>query len=90
MLWADLATAVGMLLLACPVIRLNKSKRLLYQLRTLHPEDTLDAIGQKMAAIAEQKMLDQIADWRSWHQLCLFGGYGLLAASSLARLYSHM
>ncbi len=87
MWWLNLSTALGTLILAVPVWRLNRNKKLLQRIKDTDRSDVADDdFRKKIRDIAEEKQKDEVATWRWWHEVCLWAGYAGVAAGALGRL----
>lgn len=85
--WLNLATFLGIAILAVPVLSLNNRKRRLQRIRDLD-RDELDngSFRAKVRALSQDKWRENVEGWRKADQLCLFAGYALLLGASFLRL----
>ena len=87
--WLNLSTALGIVILAVPVLSLNKRKKALARIpamveRRKKDDDAilLDTIGAEL----KSELGDRVNTWRRTDEYCLYIGYLLLLASSCLRL----
>jgi len=87
MWWLNFSTALGTLVLAVPVWRLNRNKKLLQRIKdTDRPDVGDDDFRKKIRDIAEEKQKNEVATWRWWHEACLWAGYAGVAVGAIGRL----
>ncbi len=84
--WLNLATALGIAVLAVPVWSLNMRKKKLQQVRDALPAEP-KAFKDRVRAILVDRHNRDVADWRRIDEVCLYVGYGLLLGSAAARLW---
>lgn len=85
--WLNLATFLGIAILAVPVLSLNNRKRRLQRIRDLDAEGGDDSsFRAKVRALSHDKWRENVEGWRRIDQVCLFGGYALLLGASFLRL----
>lgn len=86
--WLNLATAFGTAILAVPVWRLNRNKKLLQRIKDVARTEADDSVfREEIRKIAEDKQKDRVAEWRVWHEVCLWSGYGLVAFGAIGRMF---
>lgn len=85
--WLNLASFLGIAILAVPVWSLNFRRK---RLTALRKADRDTASDRDFRAEARRLLIDRhrrnVDDWRSIDQACLAAGYLLLLGSALARL----
>lgn len=86
MLWLDISAATGTILLAVPVIYLDRHKKLLHDIRAAGQGVSDTEFGRQLRDIAAEQRSGMIAEWRLWHRACLYGGYGLVAVGTIGRM----
>ena len=87
--WLNLATFLGIAILAVPVWSLNTRKRKLHQVRSADQNAENDSdFRAKTRAILSDKHKKNVEDWRPIDQFCLVIGYVLLLGASLLRVLS--
>jgi hypothetical protein len=85
--WLNLATFIGILILAVPVLSLNSRKRKLHRVKTSDTTATTDSdFRTQVRGILSEKHKDNIERWRGRDQFCLLTGYTLLLGASFLRL----
>ena len=83
----SLLSLAGILFLAVPVWQLNHMKKLLQRLKTLNGAQKGEAssFSDELGKIVQEKIEDEVAEWKWWHEGCLWAGYGCLVLSGLIR-----
>ncbi len=83
--WLDLASALGILILAVPVWSLNLRKKRLQAVRDALPLDP-QSFRDRVQRIVHDKRNRDVADWRRIDEVCLVLGYLLLLGAAMIRL----
>lgn len=85
--WLDLATFLGIAVLAVPVWSLDLRKQRLARVADAERTATSDSAFRKAAReILTEKHRDNVARWRPLDRACLLVGYALLLGAALLRL----
>ena len=85
--WLNLATFIGIAVLAVPVWSLNTRKRKLHQVRQTDADAKSDSdFRTKTRGILADKHRKNVEDWRGIDQICLVVGYALLLGAALLRV----
>jgi hypothetical protein len=85
--WLNLASFLGVAVLAGPVWSLNFRKKRLQQIRDLEAAGgSAEAFRGRIRAILRSKRERDVADWRRVDEFCLAGGYLLVLGSAGLRL----
>ena len=83
----DLATLIGIAILAVPVWSLNTRKRKLHQVREADAVARSDSdFRTRTRRILADKHRKNVEGWRSIDQICLVVGYALLLGAALLRV----
>ncbi len=83
----NLATFIGIAILAVPVWSLNTRKRKLHQVRQADADAKSDSdFRTKTRGILADKHKKNVEDWRRIDQICLIVGYALLLGAALLRV----
>jgi hypothetical protein len=83
----NLATFLGIAILAVPVWSLNTRKRKLHQVRQADSDAKSDSdFRTKTRGILADKHKKNVEDWRRIDQICLIVGYALLLGAALLRV----
>ena len=83
----DLATLIGIAILAAPVWSLNTRKRKLHQVRQADADAGSDSdFRTQTRRILAEKHRKSVEDWRGIDQICLVIGYALLLSAALLRV----
>ncbi len=84
------ATALGIAILAVPVLALNTRKKSLAQISNIvanrkagEDKSALDKVAQNL----EETAATRANRWRRADEICLYVGYVLLLGSSIARIF---
>lgn len=86
--WLNLATALGTVILAVPVWQLNRNKKLLQRIKDVDGAGMSDSdFRDQIRRLAEEKQKERVAEWRAWHEACLWTGYSLVALGATGRLF---
>ena len=86
--WLTLATALGTAILAVPVWRLNRNKKLLQRIKNVDRSGATDRdFRDEVRRLAEEKQRERVGEWQAWHEACLWTGYGLVALGAIDRLF---
>ena len=88
MAWGlNLATFLGIAILAVPVWSLNTRKRKLHQVRQADADARSDSdFRTRTRRILADKHRKNVEDWRGIDQICLIVGYALLLGAALLRV----
>ena len=85
--WLNLATFLGIAILAVPVWDLNLRKRKLHQVQLAENQAADDSdFRARTRAILAERHRQNVADWRRRDQVCLIAGYLLLLGAAAARV----
>lgn len=84
--WLNLATMIGIAILAFPVWSLNNRKKKLQEVRDALPQEP-KAFKDKVKTILVTKRDQDVADWRPIDERCLWIGYVCLLGSAIIRLF---
>jgi hypothetical protein len=84
--WLNLASMVGILILAFPAWSLNARKKRLQAIRDILPEEA-NTFKERVRGILRDKRNRDVSDWRPVDEKCLFFGYLLLLGSAIVRLF---
>jgi hypothetical protein len=84
--WLNLASTLGVAVLAVPTWSLNRRKKRLQAVRRALPETPV-TFKDRVRGILEDRRNREVSDWRPIDELCLIAGYGLLLGSSVLRLF---
>lgn len=84
--WLNLATLVGIAILAVPTWSLNRRKKRLQAVRDALAQDA-QTFRASVREILHDKQNRDVSDWRRIDELCLIAGYLLLLGSAFARLW---
>ena len=85
--WLNLATFLGIAILAVPVWSLNTRKRKLHQVRQADADAGSDSdFRTRTRRILSDKHRKNVEDWRGIDQICLIVGYALLLGAALLRV----
>lgn len=84
--WLNLASLLGIAILAVPTWSLNRRKKMLQAVRDALPQDP-NSFRDSVKTILTDKRNKDVADWRRIDEICLLAGYLLLLGSSFLRLF---
>lgn len=83
--WLNLASLIGIVVLAVPTWSLNHRKKKLQEIRAALPKEAV-TFKDSVKGILKDKRNRDVADWRPVDEKCLFAGYVLLLGSAFFRL----